>query len=236
MKEMMESSPLRSVIVVEDEAVIAMDLRRQLEAQGYRVACVVGKAEAVMPAVQLHRPTVVLMDIRLKGDVDGVVLAEEIFVCEDIPVVLLSAFGDPGIYQRAGLVGAYGYLTKPVTQASLVATLEMAVRKHADLRARRQDALWLGGAFDALDTAIIGLDEDGLVRFMNDAAVQLTGWMLMEAKGTSPPWAVQLASLDVAQARSGVAVALTVRAEARPVRVKRFPMAAGGCLCVITSE
>lgn len=60
--------------------------------------------------------------------------------------------------------------------------------------------------------------------------------MLMEAKATSPPWAVQVASLDEAQARSGVAVALTVRAEARRVRVKRFPMAAGGCLYVITSE
>lgn len=226
-----------SILLVENEAVIAMALRAELEDHGYRVVASVSKAEEVIPAVQRHRPTIVLMDIRLKGDVDGIVLAEEIFVCEDIPVVFLSAYSDPALCLRAGQAGAYGYLTKPVREDALVATLDMAVQKHADLRARRDDAQWLGIALNALDHALVGLDAEGRVRFMNHAATELTGSVLGEVKGERPLWAEQLAGLTSDGAAGAQPIALVTRS-AGPiaVRVKKLPSKLGGAVCVIERE
>jgi len=233
----MASASEPSILLVEDEAVIAMALRAELEEKGYRVVAWVSKAEDVIPAVQRDRPTIVLMDIRLKGDVDGVALAEEIFVCEDIPVVFLSAYSDPGLCLRAGQAGAYGYLTKPVREDALVATLDMAVQKHADLRARRDDAQWLGVALNALDHPLVGLDAEGRVRFMNHAATELTGWVLGEAKGERPRWAEQLAEVAPDEAGDARPVALLTRSAAPvPVRVKKLPSKLGGAVCVIERE
>jgi CheY-like chemotaxis protein len=199
----MRARATRSVLIVEDEAIVAMDLRQQIEAHGYEVAAVVGHAERVIASVQEHRPDVVLMDVRLKGALDGVTLAEEIFVCEDVPVVFLSAFADADVMARAAASSAYGYLTKPASTAGMLSTLEMAIHKHRELRSRRGDAEWSTAALDAMNLAIVGVDAAGRVRFMNRAAVELTGWTVVEARNGAPPWVSQLSESPACPAATG---------------------------------
>ncbi len=224
-----------TVLVVEDEAIVALDLRKQLEISGYRVVGIVGRSDEVITAVQTLRPGAVLMDVNLRGAIDGVTLAEEIFVCEDTPVVFLTAFSDTTIVDRASRCGAYGYLTKPVSHAALTATLDLAIEKHRDLCARRGDAQWFHRAFEAFDAAIVGLDDAGGVQFMNRKAVQLSGWMLMEAKNNAPPWAEQLHALPHSESAS--ASTITVLHTRGPLRtsviVQKFPLEQGGSVCMI---
>lgn len=224
--------PPSSVLIAEDEAIVALDLRGQLQAHGYTVAALVGRSDEVIPAVQAHRPSVVLMDVRLRGPVDGVTLAEEIFVCEDTPIVFLSAFSDRDIVSRAAQSGAYGYLTKPVTIAALVSTIEMAICKHEDLRRRRQEAEWLGGAIDAVDFAVIGLEPNGDVRFMNRAARAIAGRSLLDARSAPPPWARQIAALPDAVVHGEVVLDFGMAGAVR-FRAFKYPVSAGGHICML---
>jgi CheY-like chemotaxis protein len=182
-----------SLLIVEDEAIVAMDLREQLALRGFEVRAVVGESEHVIEAVRTQKPSVVLMDIKLEGEVDGVALAEEIFVCEDTPVVFLTAYSDHEILARAARTGAYGFLTKPVTTAALASTLQLAVEKHLALKARRQEAQWLSSA---LEVAAVRIGPDGAVRFMNPAAVRLLRWSPFELEGEPPRWVPELAQLS----------------------------------------
>ncbi len=231
---MPELDSRHGVLIVEDDAIVALDIRQKLESFGYRVTGVVGRAGEVLAAVQKQRPHAVLMDIGLRGTSDGVTLAEEIFVCEDTPVVFLSGYSDKDIVRRAAQCGAYGYLTKPVSYAALTTTLDMAIEKHRDLRARRGVAQWLHRAFDAFDSAIVALDDGGAVQLMNREAIELTGWMLVEAKRTVPPWAEQLHALPRSDAFSLPALTtLETRDASARVMVQKFRFKSGGSVCVI---
>lgn len=216
------------VLIVEDEAVVALALRRQLEANGFCVAAIVGASDQVLAAVQQCRPSVVLMDVRIRGDVDGITLAEELFVCEDVAVVFLSAFSDREVIERATRSGAYGFLTKPVAIGPLVATLEMAVRKHRDLRDCREGGRILRMALDGLDVPIVCLDGRGVVGYINRAAVELTGWARVEARDESPRWAQELQSLPADDGR------LQRMAHGDGTwAVRKFALDGGGSVCVI---
>ena len=126
--------PRANVLIVEDDAVIALDLQMQLEQQGYNVIAAVANAADAVAAVGKARPDVAIVDVRIMGDVDGLSLAEELYVCEDVPVVLLTAYADPAFVERALAGGAYGYLTKPYEKGALLVTIALAVEKHRELR------------------------------------------------------------------------------------------------------
>jgi DNA-binding NarL/FixJ family response regulator len=126
-----------TVLIVEDEALVALDLKRQLEDDGFTVLEIVSEGEAAIEATRRLRPGVVLMDIRLRGPVDGLAVGEELYVCEDTPVVFLTAYSDESTLARAAASGAYGYLVKPVPPGSLATTLRMAREKHRELMDRR---------------------------------------------------------------------------------------------------
>lgn len=225
----------RSVLIVEDEAVLALDLSQRLESLGFQVTGVVGHSSDVLDAVRAQRPNVVLMDVGLPGDVDGVTLAEEIIVCEDTPVVFLSAHSDTSVVQRAARCGAYGYLAKPVSYPALSASLDMAIEKHGDLRLWRGDARQLQRAFDALGFAVVGLDDQGAVMTMNREAIELTGWMLIEARSTVPPWASRLNELPAKTADcSPVSLTIETRDAARVrIMVQKLRLKRGGSVCVM---
>lgn len=228
------------VVVVEDEPDVAAGVARLLEAANFRVTAIVSNQADVIPIVSEKRPDVVLIDIHIadnggSGPIDGIALAEEIVVCEDIACVFLSGATDPDIVRRAVRSGAYGFLSKPVGLAELVTTLTLAIHKHTELRVQRDDADWLAIALNAVHGAVVGLDQRGRVRFMNRAAVQLTGWQLMEAKDTAPKWAVELDALE-ANATSPTAHSVplsTKQADALHVHVQKIPCADGSTLYLI---
>ena len=116
------------VLIVEDEAIVSMDLRYRLEAMGYSVIAEIRSGEeAVEAASQLH-PDVVLMDIGLSGEMDGIDAAAQIRDHCDIPVVYVTAYVDEATLERAKATGPYGFLPKPFYDASLQAVVETAIQ------------------------------------------------------------------------------------------------------------
>jgi signal transduction histidine kinase len=128
------------VVVVEDEAITAMDLGAQLEALGYAVVASVFSAADAIRAVEGQRPDVVLMDIRLQGDMDGIAAAQAIRARMDVPVIYATAYADEATLQRAKVTEPFGYILKPFDDRALHTAIEVAVTRH---RMERQRADWL---------------------------------------------------------------------------------------------
>ena len=102
------------VLIVEDEAIVSMDLRYKLEALGYSVPAEIRSGEEAVEAASRLRPDLVLMDIKLSGVMDGIVAAAQIRERFDIPVVYLTAYADEATLERAKVTEPFGYLLKPL--------------------------------------------------------------------------------------------------------------------------
>ena len=128
------------ILVVEDENIIALDIQQRLKTLGYAVPAIASSGEEALQRSAVVHPDLVLMDIVLKGDMDGIDLAER-FVMLDVPVVYLTAYTDEKTLQRAKATRPFGYLLKPFTDSQLQTTIEIALHKH---RSDRQTAqAWL---------------------------------------------------------------------------------------------
>lgn len=116
------------VLIVEDEPIVSMDLRRKLEAMGYNVAAEIRSGEESIEAATKMRPDVVLMDIKLTGEMDGIDAAERIHDQFDVPIVYLTACADEPTLERAKATKPSGYILKPFGDAQLRAVVEMAIQ------------------------------------------------------------------------------------------------------------
>lgn len=115
------------VLVVEDEAIIAMDILGMLKKMGCAGSEAVSSGEESVRKVAERRPDLVLMDIRLKGSMDGIQAGYQIFYKYDVPVVYLTAFGDDATIDRANGSARFGYLTKPFEENELKSTIRNAL-------------------------------------------------------------------------------------------------------------
>lgn len=118
-----------SILVVEDEAIIAMDIQSILRKLGVHQTEVVHTGEESIQRVAAGRPHLVLMDIKLKGKLDGIEAAHEIFTQYNVPVIYITAFGDEGTLERANGTARYGYITKPFEETDLESTVQNALHK-----------------------------------------------------------------------------------------------------------
>jgi signal transduction histidine kinase len=131
----------KTILIVEDEAVLALDLKKQLERMGYVVPPPLATGEEAVEQAGAILPDLVLMDIKLKGRMDGIEAAEQIRAQLSIPVVYLTAYADTDTLTRARMTDPFGYLVKPFEERELHATIEMALSKHEtelELRAAYQ--------------------------------------------------------------------------------------------------
>jgi diguanylate cyclase (GGDEF)-like protein/PAS domain S-box-containing protein len=173
----------KKIMIVEDEGIIAMDIRSQLEGFGYDVvATAFSGGQAITLATQ-HRPELVMMDIVLKGSMDGISAAKTISRSLHIPVIFLTAYSDPATLQRAKVTGAYGYLIKPFRPDELHASIEVALYKHRLERKLKESEQWFAKTLHCISDAVIATDAEGRIRFMNPVAETATGWRLEQAKG-----------------------------------------------------
>ncbi|MCD1295597.1 hypothetical protein CUJ83_11365 [Methanocella sp. CWC-04] len=118
------------ILVVEDESIIALNLKNMLIGLGYNSAGIVSSGESAIKKATETKPDLVLMDIFLNGKMDGVEAAENIYKNLDIPVVYLTAYADEKTLQRAKATVPYGYLLKPFEENELYITIEIALYKH----------------------------------------------------------------------------------------------------------
>lgn len=127
-----------SILIVEDEGITALDASDQLTSLGYTVPATVFSAADALRQVDELRPDLVLMDIHLQGDVDGIAAAREIRARYDVPVVYATAYSDDATLRRARVAEPFGYLVKPFDERELRSTIEMALYKHSVERQRNE--------------------------------------------------------------------------------------------------
>lgn len=173
----------KTVLVVEDEVVIAMDLQTILRDLGYRVPEIVTSGTEAVRQARLLQPDLVLMDIHLRDVIDGIDAAAQILEILDIPVVYLTAYADETTVQRASQTQPFGYVLKPFEARELKANLEIAFYKHALDRQLKESQQWFFSVLTSISDGVIATDEHGRIKFMNPIAEALTGWTQTEAIG-----------------------------------------------------
>jgi PAS domain S-box-containing protein len=171
------------ILVVEDEAIVALDLQNRLRGLGHSVPGFwVSGEEAVAKAFEL-KPDLILMDIKLGSGMDGVEAAEKIRLLFEVPVIYLTANSDETTVQRAKFTEPFGYLLKPFAERELEAAIEMALYRHrTEQKLRRSEALKKAILESALD-CIITIDHEGRIVDFNPAAEKIFGYSRDEAIG-----------------------------------------------------
>jgi signal transduction histidine kinase/GAF domain-containing protein/AmiR/NasT family two-component response regulator len=133
---------LTTVLIVEDEAIVAADLEGKLRQLGYEVAGIAAEGEEAVALACRLRPDLVLMDIRLEGAMDGIDAAEAIRRQHDVPMIYLTAHSDAATLARAKLTGLFGYILKPFEERDLATQIELALYKSkSDRRVQQQNAI-----------------------------------------------------------------------------------------------
>ncbi|HEX9757172.1 MAG TPA: response regulator [Nitrospiria bacterium] len=164
-----------TVLIVEDETIVAKHLQKALKKIGYHVPVIEASGEGALKSAEHLQPDIVLIDILLKGRMDGIEAARHIKDQLKIPVVFLTAFADETTLQRAKQTGPYGYLIKPFQERELNSTIKISLHRQkieVELETRNK---WLSGALSNVTDAVIATDKKGRVIFMNPLAEQLTG-------------------------------------------------------------
>jgi CheY-like chemotaxis protein len=134
-----EKAPAR-ILIVEDEAILAEDLGLSLENLGYLVRGKVSTGEEAVKLAEKLKPDLILMDIKLQGDIDGIEAADQISKRLDVPVVFLTGYSESDVLERAKKTEPYGYIGKPISVSELRNTIETALYKHAsDKRVRESE-------------------------------------------------------------------------------------------------
>jgi diguanylate cyclase (GGDEF)-like protein/PAS domain S-box-containing protein len=178
-----EGTSGQGILLVEDEAVVAMDLAEQLADMGYRVCAIADNGvDARALATQLQ-PAVVLMDVVIKGSVDGIELAAGLRDCCDAPVIFLTAFSDLSTVHRASQTSPFGFLTKPFQPLEIRAAIEVAIHKHAADKRLRDAERWSLATLRAMSDGVIAVDLEERVRFLNPSAQNVLGLAPEQAQG-----------------------------------------------------
>lgn len=118
------------ILLVEDENIVAMDIKQRLEKMGYVISGLASSGEQAIQKAEKENPDLVLMDIKLKGEIDGIQAAEIIRQRLHLPVIFLTAFADEATLERARITEAYGYILKPFEERELATTIGIAIYKH----------------------------------------------------------------------------------------------------------
>jgi len=131
-----------AIFIVEDEAIVANDIKETLISLGYSAAGIAKSGELALEKIRNTRPDLVLMDIHLAGEMDGIDTAAKVHALYDIPVIYLTAYADKILLDRAKITEPYGYVVKPYDERELHSVIEMALYKHrVEREIRKRDAI-----------------------------------------------------------------------------------------------
>jgi PAS domain S-box-containing protein len=182
MKDSMEDRKFK-ILIVEDETIVALDLQSRLQAMGYNVSDRVVSGERALRSVETNPPDLVLMDITLAGEMDGVETADLIRSSRRIPIVFVTAHSDEQNQRRARRTESSCYLTKPYEDQELRSTISLALYKHAMEDKLKESERRFVTTLSGINEAVIVTDAREDMAFMNPAAETLTGWKQEQAVG-----------------------------------------------------
>lgn len=140
------------IMIVEDEWITADDIRMSLQSLGYTVTSISSSGEEAIQKAGEERPDLVLMDIMLKGEMDGIEAARQIRSIYNIPIIYLTAYTDEKILERASITEPFGYIVKPFINEDLKIAIEIALYKHRVEKERRRLVEELQGALPKITT------------------------------------------------------------------------------------
>jgi putative nucleotidyltransferase with HDIG domain len=163
----------KKILIVEDERIIAEDIKRCLINFDFEVLEIVSNGEDAIVSTALLKPDLILMDINIDGSIDGIQTANRILKSHDLPIVYLTANADEGTVERAKETTPYGYLVKPFEEAELYATLQVASYKYESEKALKRSEDRFRTLIEENTDGIVVVDEKGIIRFVNTAAVIL---------------------------------------------------------------
>ncbi|MEI7812666.1 MAG: ATP-binding protein [Ignavibacteria bacterium] len=174
---------MNNILIVEDERIVAFDIKRRLTNLGYNVVAVVSTGEDAIEKSGKLMPDLVLMDIMLSGEIDGIQAATRIRNKFLIPIVFLTAFTDEKTLQRAKVAEPFGYILKPFEIRDLRGTIEIALYKSDTQKQLKESEQWLQTTLNSIGDAVIALDNDGKIKFMNPIASKLLTRSFEESQG-----------------------------------------------------
>lgn len=163
-----------TLIIVEDESLVAEDLRSLLERLGFCVLETYRNGEAALEGIQRTKPDLVLMDIQLEGDMDGIEVSQKLSMSPP-PVIFLTAHTDQKTLDRAKEADPLGYLTKPINEADLRTTLEVAKERKDTLEELQLKERAMSSTREGITIARKEENGDPLI-YVNDAFVEITGY------------------------------------------------------------
>lgn len=169
------SETARRVLIVEDESIVALDLQSLLLRLDYVVCGRESTGEGAVEAARREEPDLVLMDISLAGEMDGITAAESIRRELDIPIIFLTAYADKTTVERAKASDAYGYLLKPFQEREIEIAIDLALVKHSSQRQVRSQQALLDATLESIPDAVVTLDGEGRILYLNDPATALLG-------------------------------------------------------------
>ncbi|TFG84037.1 MAG: GGDEF domain-containing response regulator [Spirochaetales bacterium] len=171
------------ILIVEDEKIIAIDLQRRLERFGYSVVGMANDGETSISMALELLPDIILMDIMLGGNMDGIEAALAIKASRDIPFIFLTAFTDERTLERAKEAEPFGYILKPFKERELYTTIDIALYKHSmEGKLTRQERLF-SAILHSINDGIIATDMDLKIQFMNPVAEEISGFREGAARG-----------------------------------------------------
>lgn len=207
------------VLVVEDEAVVALALQKCLENLGHEVTARAATGEEAIRKAREIEPDVILMDIRLKGGMDGIEAARRILESMKIPVIYLTAYSDEKTLERARRTEPYGYLIKPVDEGAVRSAIEMTLHRAVSQTKARNALERTSAILEAIAESVVVVDFSGTVTYMNSRAEALLGLPVAQAAGRHCGQLIRLTS-----AASGEPVPIPV---SRPLLQKESVLLGG---------
>ncbi len=175
----------KKIMVVEDERITAQDIQVSLEKFGYEVPAVVSSGKDAIKAAMEFKPDLILMDIVIRGEMNGIQTAQAIRSEYKVPIVYLTAYADQDTINRAKKTEPYGYILKPFEDRELQSIIEMALYKHGMEKKLQESEEWLSITLKSIGEGVIATDCDENIVLMNSSAESLTGWQEEKARGQS---------------------------------------------------
>lgn len=171
------------ILIVEDDKVVAQMVSRRLEVMGYKVVGILNAGEEAVKMTPQLNPDLVLMDIGLSGDIDGVEAVNRIKKISEVPVVFLTAFSDEKTIQRAKLSGSFGYLLKPFQTQELYSAIELAIYRHGMEKKLRESEQKYRVLVETMRDGLAVLDPHFVFEYVNPGLCRITGYSRQELTG-----------------------------------------------------
>ncbi len=171
------------ILIVEDELIVARDIKNILDSAGYSIPAIFSCGIDLIDFVKKDTPDLILMDIKLKGEIDGIETTRQVKTVCDVPIVYMTANVDKDIMERAKKTAPHGFIYKPIQVDMIKNAIEMALYKHEREKELYEQNVWLNATLNSIGDAVITANTEGNITFINPIAAKLSGWSYDKCKG-----------------------------------------------------